>query len=214
MKEKTEENLGKLIGEIYAIPNDRIHESEDYFYYHRKFLLRYVDELDNKKNEVLNLNIALSWFISLLNHFHIDIENLAWKRYSYKCPFCLSIPCDCGNIKNRKTQKTGRPASGRPNSVLEWQNMVKKIYPNDLHRDIIGQLFQDHEKVHFSYRKFKKESGKGKFHDVELCLVDYYILLIRAYNSVHLDIFSELSKLFSNGCWVCKKTPCECYYYE
>ena len=126
----------------------------------------------------------------------------------------MGIPCDCENIKDRKTQKTGRPASAKPKTLAEWQKMIKKIYPVDSHREILNELFFEQENIHFYYRKFKKELGKSHFREVELGLIDYFVLLIRAYNSAGLDIGSEISKLFASGCWVCKKTPCECFYSE
>ncbi|MEM4649158.1 MAG: MazG nucleotide pyrophosphohydrolase domain-containing protein [Candidatus Bathyarchaeia archaeon] len=37
----------------------------------------------------------LAWLCSVCNLLEINLEEAAFKKYSYKCPRCHSIPCTC-----------------------------------------------------------------------------------------------------------------------
>ena len=144
------------INEIYGSQDDRLYETEDIIYYHQKFLLRFFEKKQASDKEGMNecLAVATAWFTALLNRFHIDLEYNLTKRYSYKCPFCLEMPCVCG--AKGSPQKTGRPGSRTPQTLKEWQEMIGKIYPNnDQNLDFDILLKQD--KLHHLFRHFRNK---------------------------------------------------------
>lgn len=208
-------DLINLADKIYGVQDDRLYDLPDLFYYHQKWLLRFID---NRKNHnqpeaVEQLVVSLAWYIAIISRFKVDLQKLMEKRYSYKCPFCLEIPCDCNNLKQKKAKKTGRPVSGNPKTVAGWQGVIKKIYP--LRSEFPNlEIQQQEDRFHQIFRQFRQSSGKRSFHLIELACVDYFVEILKTANNIDIDLAQEFSKSFKGGCFVCKKTPCECFYTE
>ena len=201
---------------IYSIPDDRFYCVDDLLHNLNKFLLLYLKSIDqdNRRCQIFNLNIAFAWYLALTNRFHLDIENLIWRRYSYKCPFCLDIPCGCKNNQINKGKKTGRPSSRKPIMLAEWQNLVKKIYPNQNIAQTISLLISNYQKMSDTFRIFMREKRKSQFREIETCMSDYFVLFMRVYNHYNDDIASSYKMMFKDGCYVCHQVPCECNYFE
>src|SRR3989304_4012891 len=90
-----------FVREVYSIPNDRNYTLSDMLDNVERFTMRALKGI--RKNDYdktkLNLIIALSWFMSLNNQLHINIENEVWKRFPNKCSYCGSSPCTCKQNK-------------------------------------------------------------------------------------------------------------------
>lgn len=207
-------DLQNLILEIYGVPDDRLYSVEDLLYYGQKFALLAIKDIEEKNTEdsVLNFSITLAWFLALANRYHLDLEKLTWKRYSFKCPFCLEIPCDCEKKEGLKAKKTGRPSSRKPKGISSWQEMVKKIYPQDDISELIMIFLRKADDLNYSFRLFLREKQIKHFKEIKTKSADYFVLLIRIFNALEADIASQFNKMFKNGCHVCHKTPCECNY--
>ena len=201
---------------IYQVPDDRLYTIEDLLYNHQKFVSLFIEgkDRDKTKSALINLMVALAWYLALANRYHIDLESLLWKRYSYKCPFCLEIPCICDEKEVSKAQKTGRPSSRMPENITEWQKMVEKIYPVEKSDDFILKVHTHIDRLNSAFRLFMREKKKKQFHSIENEIVDYCVTLVRIFNYYHFDIEKEYIKMFSNGCYVCQQIPCQCNYYE
>jgi hypothetical protein len=201
---------------IYQIPDDRLYSIEDILYNHQKFITNFAEEKNrgDLKQGRLNLMIALAWYFALMNRYHIDLESLLWKRYSYKCPFCLDIPCICKEGKKSATQKTGRPSSRKPGNISKWQAMVQKIYPDEIIDHSYIKLHLVFDRIDASLRLFMREKKKKQFHDIEIYSTDYFVMLLRIFNYYKCDIEAEHHKMFSRGCYVCHEVPCQCNYFE
>lgn len=212
----TTKQLFQLTADIYSQPNDQLYDLDDLFYYHQKWLLRYIDsrKKGRKESVLKNLLISVAWFSSIVNRFHLDIEKNIRKRYPYKCPFCLEIPCNCEKFTERKAQKTGRPTSRMPNSLSDWQMVIRKIYPTDqlLFKNL--EIIRSQDNLHQYFRLFRRQSGKRHIRDLENATTDYFVELLKIFNFFEKDLGAEYFKMFSHGCYVCYKTPCECYYIE
>ncbi|MFC1651884.1 hypothetical protein ACFL24_01865 [Patescibacteria group bacterium] len=208
------EQSQNLIQDIYGIPDDRLYEIEDLLYYEQKFILRYIQLLRSKDNEGIteNLIVAIAWFMALMNRYHFDLEKITWKRYSYKCPFCMDIPCSCSEKGDPKAKKTGRPTSRKPKSLKEWQEVIKKIYPDENINEINFKLLYQNNNLDYSFRNFLRRKENKFFQEVETQSADCLVLFIRALNALEIDLEKEFDKFFSDGCYVCHKTPCECNY--
>ncbi|MFC1686602.1 hypothetical protein ACFLZS_01580 [Patescibacteria group bacterium] len=203
-----------LIQDIYGIPDDRLYEIEDLLYYEQKFILRYIQLLRSKDNEGIteNLIVAIAWFMALMNRYHFDLEKITWKRYSYKCPFCMDIPCSCSEKGDPKAKKTGRPTSRKPKSLKEWQEVIKKIYPDENINEVNFKILYQTNNLSYLFRNFLHKKEKKFFQEVETQSADCLVLFIRALNVLEIDLGEEFDKFFSDGCYVCHKTPCECNY--
>jgi len=207
--------------EIYGVPDDRLYEVEDLLYYGEKFIWRYIKLLQSKDQEgvVESSVVAVAWFLALMNRYHFDLEKLVWKRYSYKCPFCMDIPCSCGGKEGPpageagiKGKKTGRPSSRRPNNLAEWQEVIKKIYPEGELTELNFRLLYQIHNLDHSFRKFLREKKVGYFEEIETQSADYLVLLLRIFNVLKIDLGKKFGEMFKDGCYVCHKTPCECNY--
>jgi len=201
---------------IYQVPDDRLYSVEDLLYNYQKFLALYLKDAAKKQagSARTNLMVALAWYLALINRFHIDIEGNLWKRYSYKCPYCLELPCYCQKEKNIQAQKTGRPGSRKPQDISEWQKMIEKIYPNEENDNFRHVLYSKLDLLNSAFRLFMREKKKKQFHEIELLSTDHFVALIRAFNHHNFNIESEYLKMFSGGCYVCKQIPCQCNYFE
>jgi hypothetical protein len=209
---KIEEML-KITSKIYGVQDNRLYDLEDHFYFERKFLLRF-NKAKKMPDKINNFLVSLAWYLATINRFNLDLEKILFKRYSYKCPFCLSLPCYCDDKKDKKTQKVGRPTLQKPKTINEWQLMIKKIYPNDNLEKIILEIFEKQDELHYLYRTFRKTLGKTKIKDIEYASADYFVLVLRLFNLFNLNLAKEFKRMFGRGCYICHKAPCQCYYFE
>lgn len=199
--------------EVYGVPNDRQYDTEDMLYYQQKFLLRYLDtstQLD-REEAVNQMIIVSSWFVGLVNRFHLDLEEGLAKRYAYKCPFCLEMPCDCRD-QNHKAMKTGRPTARRPKTLAEFQKMISKIYVDDNLAELNSRMIQEQDNLHFHFRLYRRELGQVHFRNLSIQCLDYFVLMLRIFNAFERDFAIEFFRILENGCWVCKQTPCVCFF--
>jgi len=212
---KTINDLLKLVDDIYSVSDNRLYDLDDMFYYHLKWLLRFTEARKKGRKEKLceDLIIAIAWYLSIINRFNIDLKKNLLSRYSFKCPFCLDIPCSCEETEHRTAKKTGRPVSGKPENISDWQKMVGKIYPDEYEFKSL-EILHHQDNFYQTFRKFRKSSAQRNFHQVEIASADYFVELLKLCNSLNIDLEKDFFKLFSVGCFICHKTPCECFYSE
>lgn len=214
MKSNKNYTLATLMAEnrkIYQVPDDRLYTADDLIYHHQKFIFRLRQE-SKKTADISQLNVATAWFLALVNRFHIDLEKAAYKRYPYKCPFCLDIPCTCRQTS--AAQKTGRPVSRRPQTVSDWQAMIGKIYQDDEYPQILDKFFESFNQLNFIFRLFLRKKKKSQFVQLERSCVDHFMIILRIYNTLEADLTKHFQAMFNRGCYVCHRTPCVCNYFE
>ena len=212
-------SIQKLIdvtNRIYGLQDDRLYDLEELFYYHQKWLLRYIDDKKHGRTakSIEKLMVSLAWYFAIISRFQIDLQIMLAKRYSWKCPFCLEIPCDCQKNTTRKSRKTGRPVSGKPKDLTGWQKVIGKIYPKELIEFKNLEILRGQDIFHQTFRQFRQASGKRSLHEIEIASTDYFVELLKVANNLEIDLAKEFAKLFSRGCFVCHKAPCECFYSE
>ncbi len=206
----------EFVQEVYGLPNDRYFGKGEMITNIERFAMRALKGIrkGDKEKTRINLIISLSWFISLMNRFHIDLENEIWKRFPYLCSYCGSCPCSCKEKKIKKRQKVFIDNSKHPKTLKEFQTMFSKIYPPQKrtleHAGVhlaeeLGELSEVLMRYHGThededFKKVPKESA------------DLFSCLMGVFNSLKIDVAKELSKMFSNNCHVCKKAPCECNF--
>jgi len=210
------QKLLDVVDRIYGLQDDRLYDLEELFYYHQKWLLRYTDDKkhDRISKSVEKLMVSLAWYFAIINRFKIDLQAMLEKRYSYKCPYCLEIPCDCQKEGKRTAKKTGRPVSGKPKDLAGWQKVIGKIYPKELIEFKNLEILRGQDIFHQTFRKFRQALGKRSLHEIEIASTDYFVEILKIANNLEIDLAEEFVKLFRRGCFVCHKTPCECFYTE
>ncbi len=158
--------------------------------------------------------ISMSWFTSLINRLHIDLENEIWKRFPYLCSYCGTCPCSCKENKIESRLNVSAQGSERPETLEQFQNMFCKIYPPE-------SRTLEHAGVHLAEElgemseSFMTYSGRHKeedFKNISAECADFFSCMMGVFNSLNVNYAKELSVLFSNNCHVCHKAPCECSF--
>ncbi len=203
-----------FIKEVYGMPNDLHFDSSDMIANVQRFAMRALKGVrkNNKEKTRLNLLISISWFMSLLNRLHINLESATWSRFPFKCSYCGSCPCSCKAeiLTQRRHVKTD--GSKKPQSIEGFQKMFESIYP-------AKSRTLEHAGVHLAEEMGEFAEAfmayKGAHHDVYLKNIseeaaDVFSCFMGVCNSYGINIAEELSQMFNNNCHECHKAPCEC----
>jgi len=207
-----------FVKEVYGLCNDRDFSVGDMLANVERFVMRGLKGIRKKDPEKtkLNLMIALSWFVSLMNQLHIDLGNEVWQRFPYVCSYCGVCPCICWARKIKIRQKISRNDRLRPNTLSDFQKMFKKIYPPQ------GRSLE-HEGVHLAEEtgelseailKYRGAHQEEDFNEIALEAADFFSCLAGVFNSLDFDIARQLAANFSHNCHVCKKAPCQCSFID
>lgn len=215
-KDTTIKEYQNFIQRIYGLPNDRQFNFWDMLSNVERFAMRGLKGIrkEDKNKAKINFLVSLSWFASLMNQLHIDIESEIWKRFPYLCSYCGSCPCLCKEKKIKERQKIISDETKCPKTLNEFQIMFNEIYPAEKrtteHAGIhlaeeIGELSE----TMLSYNGSHKQTD---FQKIPFEAADVLSCLMGVFNSLGINISEELALMFSNNCYVCHKSPCECSF--
>jgi len=207
-----------FVKEVYGLPNDRYFSVWDMVTNMERFTMRGLKGIrkNDKEKTKINLLIAISWFTSMMNQLHINIENEAWKRFPYLCSYCGSCPCSCKEKKIEKRQKVFIDENKRPKTFKDFQNMFSEIYPPQ-NRTIehagvhLAEEIGEFSEAILTYRGERKNED---FKKIALEVADLFSCFMGVFNSLETDVAKELSIMFSNNCHVCKNAPCTCNFVD
>ncbi len=205
-----------FVQQVYGISNDRYFDTGDMLTNIQRFTMRGIKGIrkGNKAKVKLNLLIAQSWFMSLMNRLHIDIQENIWKRFPYLCSYCAHCPCVC-KIEKVKTRKKIVPNNKKqPKTFADFQEMFKAIYPSSTrtleHAGI--HLAEELGELSEAVLKYQGVRDKDDFNKIMFEAADFFSCLMGVFNSIDVSAAKELSKLFVQNCHACKKIPCECSF--
>jgi NTP pyrophosphatase (non-canonical NTP hydrolase) len=208
----------RFVQDVYSLNNDRLYSTYDLMIQVQRFMMRALKGI-RKNNSVMlktNLLVALSWFMSLCNREHVDIEEELWKRFPDVCSYCAHKPCACKKLKPTFRIKTKPDQNLRPKTMREFQRMHEEIYPSSertifeagVHAaEEVGEIA---EAVHNHLNQHKDKL----FEEVRLELADFISCLFDVANSTGMDIAHEFATMAGNNCYVCHQAPCACSYEE
>ncbi len=205
-----------FVQEVYGFNNDRGYSLWDMLSNIERFTMRGLKGIRKSSPEKtkLNLLISLSWFMSLLNRLHINLEDEVWKRFPYLCSYCASCPCICKESKVESRQKVLADESKRPKTMEEFQQMFENIYSRQNrtleHAGVhLAEELGEFSEMMLAYWGMHKEAD---FERVMAEAADFFSCIVGIFNSMGISIAKELSEMFSLNCHVCKKAPCECSF--
>jgi len=215
-KNVTIKKFQEFIKEVYGLSNDRYFSLSDMIVNMERFLMRGLKGIRKRNNQKakINLMLSLSWFMSIMNRLHINIEDEIWKRFPYLCSYCGTYPCLCKKEKIQKRRGVVVNNKKRPRTLKQFQKMFDDIYPS-------AARTLDHAGVHLAEEvgefseaimTFRGAHKDGDFKQVELEAADLLSCLIGVFNSLEIDIANELVKLYPKNCHACKKAPCICNF--
>jgi len=207
-----------FVKEVYGLSNDRYFNLWDMVINVERFMMRGLKGIrkGDKEKTKINLLIAFSWFMSMMNRLHIDIENQIWKRFPYLCSYCGSCPCSCRERNIEERQSVSADENKRPRTLEEFQNMFNRIYPSEKRTIEHAGVHLAEEAGEFSealltYRGGHKDED---FERLELEAADFFSCTMGVFNSLGINVAKELSIMFSNNCHVCKNAPCTCNFKD
>ena len=215
-KNTTIKQYQDFVEEVYGLSNDRHYSAWDMLTNVERFTMRGLKGIRKQDPEKTrkNLIIAISWFISMMNQLHIDLEDETWKRFPYLCSYCGSCPCKCKEKKPSKRKKVRVNKSKRPKTLEEYQIMFSKLYP-------AGERTLDHAGIHLAEEcgefseailVYRGNHQDKDFEQIELEVADMFSCFLGVFNSLGISLAKELSIEFSNNCHACKKSPCQCSF--
>ncbi len=121
----------EFVNVVYRMPNDRNFGTWDMISNLERFSMRALKGIrkDDPDKTRINLLIAFSWFTSINNQLHIDMEKEVWSRFPSLCSYCGASPCRCKESKT-KTRQAVKPINGnKPVTMQDFQQMFQAIYP-------------------------------------------------------------------------------------
>lgn len=205
-----------FVNDVYGLSNDRNFSMGDMLSNVERFMMRGLKGVRKKDYEKTkaNLLISLSWFMSIMNRLHIDLENAVWKRFPYLCSYCASCPCVCKETKPDSRKDVIADESKRPVTMREFQNMFIKIYPSDKRTVEHAGIHLAEEFGEFSeaIMKYAGEHKEGLFENIVLESADIFSCIVGMFNSLSVDMAKELSDRFQDNCHICHKAPCICSF--
>lgn len=206
----------EFIEDVYGMPNARHFDLWDMMSNASRFTMRALKGI--RKNDSgkakFNLSIALSWFISVMNRLHIDIETRIWERFPYACSYCASCPCECREKKPDARQNiSGNPAK-MPKSLAEYQKMFDEIYPSKArtleHAGVhLAEEFGELSEAILAYRG---SHNARNFEDLQDEAADFFSCMMGVFNSLGANAADELSIMFLENCHDCHMMPCGCEF--
>jgi NTP pyrophosphatase (non-canonical NTP hydrolase) len=217
-KDTTIKEYQNFVKEVYGLSNERYFNLEDMFINVERFIMRGLKGIrkGDKEKIKINLLIANSWFTSIMNQLHIDLENEVWKRFPYLCSYCASCPCLCKEKRVESRQKVLGDEKKRPKTLEEFQKMFKEIYPPQ-------KRSLEHAGVHLAEELgefseailvYRGERRKEDFEEIKLESADLFSCFMGVFNVLGINVAKELSVIFSNNCHVCKNAPCTCSFID
>ena len=203
-----------FVREVYSVPNDRYYDTNNMLTNIQRFVMRGIKGIRKNDNGkiTLNLLIAQSWFMSLMNRFHIPLEKAVWERFPFRCSYCAQCPCVCKAQKVTARVHSTPNTTNMPRAYEDFQAMFMKIYPPST-RSI------EHAGIHLSEElgelseavlKYQGMRDEESLKEITAEAADFFSCLMGVFNSLNFPTAKELSALFSNNCHICKKAPCEC----
>ena len=204
--------------DIYGLANSRYFGVQDMMTNIERFMTRGLKGIrkgDSRKTK-LNLMISFSWFTSMMNQIHVDIEKEVWERFPYMCSYCASCPCVCKAQKVKTRRKVTIDNKKKPKTMQDYQEMFNKIYP-------ATSRTLDHAGVHLAEETgelaeailiFRGNHNDEDFKKLILESADFVSCTMGVFNSIQVSLAKELSFLFHNNCHDCHKVPCVCNFID
>lgn len=208
----------QFVQDVYGLSNDRYFSIQDMLSNVERFMTRGLKGIrkGDAERTKFNLMISLSWFMSMLNQLHIDIEEEVWKRFPYMCSYCASCPCVCKAQKIQTRQQVIIDNSKRPKTLEDFQNMFNNIYPVSTRTlDHAGvHLIEEMGEVSEAILTYRGNHNDEDFKKLILECADLISCIMGVFNSLNINLAKELSIVFAQDCHVCKKAPCVCNFVD
>ena len=119
----------RFVAAVYGQNNERHYSVEEMLTNISRFAMRGLKGIrkDDLEKIKVNMVIAVSWFVSLMNQLGVKLEDSVWNRFPYLCSYCGECPCACKRKKVHKRLKIRIDPKLRPKTVKALQTMFNEI---------------------------------------------------------------------------------------
>jgi NTP pyrophosphatase (non-canonical NTP hydrolase) len=208
----------KFIKEVYSLPDDRLYSIWDILTQQQRFTMRALKGIrkGNVDKVKVNLMVAFSWLMAIVNRLHINIEEEVWNRFPYLCSYCGKLPCACKSIKSAERAVVKADNTKRPHGLAAFQKMFSEIYPAAGRTpEAAGvHLAEEMGEVSEAIHNYLGQHLQKQFHEVRIELADFVSCVLGLANSLNIDVAKELEAMYSDNCHVCHEAPCVCSFSE
>lgn len=205
--------LQSLHSNIYLLPNDLHYDMMGMAFQLLHHSTHILKEVRKAEYEHIRYHIcsAFSWSLAIAGRLHLDITDKLWEAFPGVCPYCKEAPCSC-RIRRRERQNVhGKSSLKKPTSVLGFQRMFWKIYPNVL-PDASSHLAEEVGEVITAIRLHNSTHDKKSLEDLVTELIDVITNIFAVTTCLNINLASSMVEYFTHGCPRCKSTPCDCGY--
>jgi NTP pyrophosphatase (non-canonical NTP hydrolase) len=201
----------ELNNKIYLVVNDRNYSNAEILSILHRHITQVLKAVRKEKydNVEYYLCMSFSWAFALLNRFHIDLDKEMWKRFPGYCPYCSTAPCSCKERAEDRQETAGKSEGQKPESMMEWQEMFARIYPNLVINSAM-HLAEEAGEVDEAIRNYSATHNKEWFIKIMEELVDVVTNIFGVANCLKINLAAELVNHFDRGCTKCHQIPCEC----
>lgn len=181
---------------------------------------------------------AIAWMTALSSKFDLDLEAAVAQRFPRVCPYCLKRPCECDRTGKRargpneyldaykideelRVQFDSIRNAGIEIGFTWFRDQIANIYPSNRalllkggQSYVIGKMLEEGGELHRAYSAHLM--GEGDRSEIGAGLADLLAWVISCWDLAgeDRDLDTELAGTFMQGCYVCKKAPCECPSYS
>jgi NTP pyrophosphatase (non-canonical NTP hydrolase) len=207
-----------FVKKVYGPSNDKHYSLWEMLINIQRFSMRGIKGVRKGNNDKVKLNllIALSWYVSLMNRLHINTEENVWNRFPYICSYCGKMPCSCKNEKVQERRKIVRDDLKKPKTLEEYQLMFKRIYPPESRtpQEAAIHLAEETGELSEAFHIYMADRNDKDFQNILLESADFYSCVMGIMNSLDINCAEELSNTFTNNCHVCHDMPCTCSFKD
>ena len=215
-KEQTLTDFQQFIKKVYGLTDDRIFSLWDLVSNLERFTMRALKGIRKEDHGKLqdNLLISISYFMTIANRLHIDMEDMVWKRFPALCSYCGEKPCQCKAIKPEQRKIVIGKEENRPITLKDFQTMFNDIYPakNRTLPEAGVHLAEEVGELSEAIQTFLGEHKSEQFEEIAQEGADFLSCLFGVANSANIDMAEELAKIYHDNCHVCHQAPCTCNF--
>lgn len=200
----------QMFESIYGEKNQRDYTASDMLLHVQEEAARIDEGLrkENKEEMKKALPFLFCWLLGFCNMAGINAEEAVWMKYQEICPYCgRKQHCMCISAETKPKNWIKKPQGTIPMSLMDWQQMFKKIYGRI---NKMPWAFQIWLHFHEELGELSKEFRLGNEIKMKEEFADCFAWFIAFCNRLEVDLSEVTWIVFPGKCDHCKQEKCQC----
>lgn len=179
-----------------------------------------IDELERKENMpgiIQRLPHLFVWLMAFIDRVRINIAEALWEKYPGVCPYCLKANnCMCisqnqeYDPENPELKKIREERKNVPQSLSDWQAMLKRIYGRVNRIQMLIQVWlhvsEEIGEISGAFRKRKEDNLREE-------TADAIAWILSTATKLNVNLQDLVLSQYPGRCFICGKEKCECPLY-